>query len=107
MRLVILFFKQIEAERDELYEKFVSSIHQVQAKTGLKNLLLERRLIAMTESMEKKEVQLSEVLSASNLDPGAMAIVTRKVEVITELLINESVYSDQSANQLFEGLATQ
>ncbi|KAF7255079.1 hypothetical protein EG68_07440 [Paragonimus skrjabini miyazakii] len=72
-------FKHVERERDELYEKFVSAIHEVQQKTGLKNMLLEKRLLSLTEAIEKKEAQLSEVLTASNLDPAALASVTRKL----------------------------
>ncbi|KAF5397534.1 Growth arrest-specific protein 8 [Paragonimus heterotremus] len=72
-------FKHVERERDELYEKFVSAIHEVQQKTGLKNMLLEKRLLSLTETIEKKEAQLSEVLTASNLDPTALASVTRKL----------------------------
>ncbi|VDP71849.1 unnamed protein product [Echinostoma caproni] len=69
----------MERERDELYEKFVSAIQEVQQKTGLKNLLLEKRLTALTETIEKKEAQLGEALTASNLDPVAMASVSRKL----------------------------
>ncbi|CAH8577845.1 unnamed protein product [Heterobilharzia americana] len=72
-------FKQIETERDDLYAKFVLAIQEVQQKCGLKNILLEKRLNALTETIEKKEAQLSEVLSASNLDPIAMATVSRKL----------------------------
>ncbi|KAA3672376.1 growth arrest-specific protein 8 [Paragonimus westermani] len=72
----------VERERDELYEKFVSVIHEVQQKTGLKNMLLEKRLISLTETIEKKEAQMSEVLTASNLDPAALASVTRKLGVL-------------------------
>jgi hypothetical protein len=31
--------------------------------------------------LEKKEAQLNEVLSASNLDPASLSVVTRKLEV--------------------------
>ncbi|CAH8578532.1 unnamed protein product [Schistosoma intercalatum] len=72
-------FKHIEAERNDLYEKFVLAIQEVQQKCGLKNILLEKRLTALTETIEKKEAQLSEVLSASNLDPISMATVSRKL----------------------------
>ncbi|CAL8108016.1 unnamed protein product [Calicophoron daubneyi] len=72
-------FKHVEKERDDLYNKFVSAIHEVQQKTGLKNMLLEKRLTTLSEAIEKKEAQLSEVLTASNLDPAALASVTRKL----------------------------
>lgn len=72
---------QIQAERDELYQKFVKAIHEVQQKSNFKNLLLEKKLGALADTLEKKEAQLNEVLSASNLDPTALTVVTRKLEV--------------------------
>lgn len=68
-------------ERDELYSKFVKAIHDVQQKSNLKNLLLEKKLSALGDTLEKKEAQLNEVLTASNLDPSALSVVTRKLEV--------------------------
>lgn len=50
-------------------------------KSGFKNLLLEKKLAALADTLEKKEAQLNEVLSASNLDPSALSAVSRKLEV--------------------------
>ena len=72
---------QLQEERDELYSKFVKAIHEVQQKSNFKNLLLEKKLGALADTLEKKEAQLNEVLSASNLDPTALTVVTRKLEV--------------------------
>ena len=47
----------------------------------MKSLLLERKLDTLADSLEKKEAQLNEVLAASNLDPNALGIVNRKLEV--------------------------
>ena len=44
----------MESERDDLYDKFVKSIHDVQQKTGFKNLLLEKKLGTLTDQLEKK-----------------------------------------------------
>ena len=68
-------FHHVEKERDELYEKFESTIYDVQQKSGFKNILLERKLQAINESLEKKEAQLSEVLAAANLDPNMLGQV--------------------------------
>ena len=40
-------FHHVEKERDELYEKFESTIYDVQQKSGFKNILLERKLQVM------------------------------------------------------------
>jgi hypothetical protein len=73
-----------------LYKRFVKAIHDVQQKSNLKNLLLEKKLGALGDTLEKKEAQLNEVLTASNLDPSALSVVTRKLEVyfFIRLLIN-------------------
>ncbi|NXF41978.1 DRC4 protein, partial [Nyctibius bracteatus] len=75
-------FSKVQAERDELYQKFTKAIYEVQQKTGFKNLLLERKLKGLLGVLEKKEVELSEVLAASNLDPGALSLVSHKLEDI-------------------------
>ena len=42
------------SERDELYGKFVKAIHEVQQKSNFKNLLLEKKLTALADTLEKK-----------------------------------------------------
>ena len=86
-------FAKVEKERDELYGKFERAIFEVQQKSGLKNLVLERKLEAVGDALEKKEAQLGEVLSASNLDPGTLAQVTRKLDEVLD-----------SKNQLIKAL---
>lgn len=47
-------FEQTQSERDELYGKFVKAIHEVQQKSNFKNLLLEKKLTALADTLEKK-----------------------------------------------------
>ena len=47
-------FAQVQKECDELYGKFVKAIHEVQQKSGFKNLLLEKKLSALADAIEKK-----------------------------------------------------
>ncbi|XP_055890505.1 dynein regulatory complex subunit 4-like isoform X1 [Biomphalaria glabrata] len=77
-------FQKIQEERDELYSKFLKAVHEVQQKSSFKNLLLEKKLSALADTLEKKEAQLNEVLSASNLDPTALTVVTRKLEDVLD-----------------------
>ncbi|XP_043119867.1 dynein regulatory complex subunit 4 isoform X2 [Puntigrus tetrazona] len=77
-------FTKVQMERDELYMKFTKVIQEVQQKSGFKNLLLECKLSALNDTLRKKEVQLSEVLSASNLDPSTLNMVTHKLEEVLE-----------------------
>ncbi|XP_051726995.1 dynein regulatory complex subunit 4 isoform X4 [Ctenopharyngodon idella] len=75
---------KVQLERDELYMKFTKAILEVQQKSGFKNLLLECKLSALNDTLEKKEAQLSEVLSVSNLDPTSLSVVTHKLEEVLE-----------------------
>ncbi|CAM4578576.1 unnamed protein product [Leuciscus chuanchicus] len=77
-------FTKVQLERDELYMKFTKAILEVQQKSGFKNLLLECKLSALNDTLEKKEAQLSEVLSVSNLDPTTLSVVTHKLEEVLE-----------------------
>ncbi|CAO2609533.1 Dynein regulatory complex subunit 4 [Lemmus lemmus] len=77
-------FIKVQQERDELYRKFTAAIQEVQQKTGFKNLLLERKLQALNAAVEKREVQFNELLAASNLDPAALTLVSRKLEDVLE-----------------------
>ena len=56
----------------------------MQRKSGLKNMVLERKLEALGDELDKKEAQLGEVLSASNLDPGTLALVSKKLDEVME-----------------------
>ena len=77
-------YEKCKVERNELYNNFVKAIHEVQQKSGFKNLLLEKKLKALVDTLEKKEAQLNEVLAASNLDPTALSAVTRKLEDVLD-----------------------
>lgn len=77
-------FSKVQSERDELYDRFESSIYDVQQKTGLRALLLEKRLEAAGEALELKEAQLAEVLTAANLDPGTLNAINKRLEEVLE-----------------------
>ncbi|XP_004704545.2 dynein regulatory complex subunit 4 isoform X1 [Echinops telfairi] len=77
-------FIQVQQERDRLYQRFTAAIQEVQQKAGFQNLILERKLQALSSAVEQKEAQLNEVLATSNLDPAALTVVSRKLEDILE-----------------------
>ena len=47
-------FDQVQKQRDELYSKFEAAVYEVQQKSGFKNLLLEKKLATIKETLEKK-----------------------------------------------------
>lgn len=78
-------FAQVEKERDELYDKFVKTIYDVQQKSGFQHLLLQKKVGALTEKMEKKDVklnELTEMISQSKMDPDSLSKTTRKLEEV-------------------------
>ena len=90
---------QVQQERDDLYQKFTTAILEVQQKAGFRNLILERKVQALVAAVEKKEVQFNEVLAASNLDPAALTLVSRKLEVGLEGCAWGSVPPGQTLSQ--------
>jgi len=51
----------------------------------LKNVLLEKKLEKLSELLEQREAQISEVLAAAQLDPTAVVNANKKLEVCIKL----------------------
>lgn len=64
-----------------MHDKFVSAILELQQKSSLKNVLLEKRLDVLTKALEQRDAQVAEVMAATNIDPKAMHSVNKKLEV--------------------------
>lgn len=69
---------QLTAEREYLRDNFVRGMLEVQQKTGLKNMLLQKKVQALVEILESKDVMLSELVAATNMKPQ---MINRKLEV--------------------------
>ncbi|XP_028458710.1 dynein regulatory complex subunit 4-like [Perca flavescens] len=95
--LLLQAAQKVQQERDQLLRSQTEAILEVQQKSGLKELLLERKLAALTEIVEKKEAQLSVALSASNLDQTAGAAAANKLE---EILASKRVSIDALQSDL-------
>lgn len=76
-----LRFEKCQEERNELHSRFVSSILELQQRTGLKNVLLEKKMEKLTELLEQREAQIGEVLAAAQLDPKEIVNINEKLEV--------------------------
>ncbi|XP_061589001.1 dynein regulatory complex subunit 4-like [Cololabis saira] len=64
-------FKKVQAERDALLRSQTQTILDVQQRSELKKSLLERKLAALTETLEQKEAQLLTALPGPSADPAA------------------------------------
>lgn len=58
-------------QREELKEKFEEAVIELQQKTGLKNVLLERKIEIMEKESEKREIMLQETVNACKTATGS------------------------------------
>ena len=52
-------FQKLQSERDELHANFVTAVQEVVQKANFKKLLLERKVVALADSLEKKDAQVN------------------------------------------------
>lgn len=76
--------KVVQKERDDLYQKYEKSIHDVQQKTMFKNQLLETKVLALNETIERKDAQLRHILQSVNLPQEALEDIACEAEDIVE-----------------------
>lgn len=68
----------MQLERDELHKNFVKGILEVQQKTGIKNMLLQKRVETLNNIAEHREIVIAE-LNATMQEPPARS--NQKLEV--------------------------
>lgn len=74
-----LLLQNVTDERDSLKLRFEEAILELQQKTGLKNVLLERKIALLEQENEKREAVLGEVLTVAGLEPQALSIRVEKL----------------------------
>ena len=60
----------------------------------MKNIILEKKLETINETLEAKDVQLNQVLSAASIDPRTLQTVTQSLEDV-ENAKNEQIVAIQ------------
>merc|ERR1719161_3479669 len=86
---------RVTKERDELYTKFQHAIYDVQQKSGLKNLILEKKIDSIEEALETTEAQVSELLTSANVDQATSTGISQKLDQVI-------AYKDDIVAQLQE-----
>ncbi|XP_060897950.1 dynein regulatory complex subunit 4-like [Labrus mixtus] len=71
-------------ERDKLLKKKKAAILDAEQQCALKEMVLERKVAALKETLETKEAQLCAVLSTSNIDQTAASSAAKKLEKTLE-----------------------
>lgn len=67
----------MQAEKEELHNRFVTAILEVQQKTGMKNVLLQKRVNTLANLCEQREVVIGDLAVATKQQP-----TNKKLEVI-------------------------
>lgn len=76
--------ERVAAEKEELESRFQKTVYAAQQRAGFKNVLLERKLSAAKDAVERKDAQLNEVLAQANLDTAVLGDVTSRLEDVVE-----------------------
>jgi len=72
----------VKNERDDLYDNFQHSIYDVQQRSGLKSLLLEKKIDTIEEALETSEAQVSELLTSANVDQATSSGISQKLDQV-------------------------
>lgn len=72
-------YKYKEKERERLYDIFNNAVYAIHQKEGLNNLILEKKISAVSEELEIKNLQLNEVLKAAHIDGKAIGAITKSI----------------------------
>lgn len=87
----------LDKEHGHYLDKYKGSLHQVEQESGLKNLILEKKLEILEDNLEIKEVQLKELIKRTLIDPAQINHLTNTLEEV-DLMKTETI------NQLEEEL---
>ncbi|XP_061581302.1 dynein regulatory complex subunit 4-like [Cololabis saira] len=74
--------EKMERERDDLQKKQMEKILDVQQKSGVQTLLLERKIAAVTLDLEKEEALLCDELTFTSPDPAERSNAQRRLDEI-------------------------
>lgn len=88
-------FKQVQTERDDLYTNFEQVLRETQQKTLLQNQLLETKVVALQDLLEKKDAQVREVLKASKLADESSQLAQQAKDVLVEKDIRMNALQEQ------------
>ncbi|XP_066141629.1 dynein regulatory complex subunit 4-like isoform X2 [Euwallacea fornicatus] len=64
-----LRFDKLQQERDELHDRFIKAILEVQQKAGVKNILLQKRIETLSQITEQRDVIIAELTSSLKETP--------------------------------------
>lgn len=88
-------FQYLEREKKDLFDEFHRLVYELHQKTGLRNLILEKKLETINESLETKDAQINQILAAARIDPQALNQIRHSLEEV-ENLKNDAIREIQN-----------
>jgi hypothetical protein len=85
-------YAYLENERKSLFDEFHKLVYEMHQKTGLRNLILEKKIETIQESLDAKEASINQILSAANIDPDRLGMVRSTLDEV-ENIKNEAIKS--------------
>ncbi len=85
----------MQREKKELFDSFHQTVYEIHQKTGLRNLVLEKKLETIQESLETKDAQINQLLAAAKIDPKTLGVIKSTLEEV-ENLKNEAIKEIQA-----------
>ncbi len=77
-------FLKVEREKEDMYKKFEMAVDQLKGRAEYKNYVLEEKLNEFSTDLERKEVQLNELVQRSGLDNRTVEEICKKMEEAIE-----------------------
>ncbi len=72
----------LEREKAELYDEFHRLVYELHKKTGLRNLILEKKVETILEANETKDAQINQILAAARIDPQELNKIRNSLEEV-------------------------
>lgn len=81
--------REVTAQRDALQSRFQHVASDVKQKAQFKALLLEKKIDAVSETLEARDAQVDDALAQANVDVSALGLKTQNTGNIVERKANE------------------
>ena len=78
-------FAYLEKEKDSLFDKYEDVMYDIHQKSGLRNLILEKKKELIKERLEAKDSELNKVLSISNIDDANRRNITGRLQDVMSM----------------------
>ena len=78
-------FEYLKKEKQELFDEFHRLVYEIHQKTGIRNLILEKKHETIQESLETKDAQINQLLAEARIDPQALGVIRTTLEEVENL----------------------